>query len=152
MKILFLSAANSIHTVRWVNALSERGNEVVLVSQRNHQVMENAISEAVRVIYLHFGGVAGYYLNAIEMHNICEREQADVINVHYASGYGTLARIAKLPNVILNVWGSDVYEFPCRGKIQEKILRKNLAYANIIASTSYAMKCQIEKFLDKKRR
>ncbi|MCQ5258587.1 glycosyltransferase [Mediterraneibacter faecis] len=32
MKILFVSAANSTHTVRWVNAFAERGHEVYLVS------------------------------------------------------------------------------------------------------------------------
>lgn len=31
MKVLFISAANSVHTVRWVNALVERKQEVILV-------------------------------------------------------------------------------------------------------------------------
>ncbi|MEG0189708.1 MAG: glycosyltransferase, partial [Lachnospiraceae bacterium] len=31
MKILFISAANSIHTVKWVNSLSERGHQVYLI-------------------------------------------------------------------------------------------------------------------------
>ena len=31
MKILFLSAAKSIHTVKWVNAFAARGHEVYLV-------------------------------------------------------------------------------------------------------------------------
>jgi hypothetical protein len=38
MKILFLSAANNIHTVRWVNELSSRGHEIILVSNKNHKV------------------------------------------------------------------------------------------------------------------
>lgn len=37
MKILFLSAANSIHTVKWINALASRGHEVYLGQiQGNH--------------------------------------------------------------------------------------------------------------------
>ena len=62
MKILFLSAANSIHTVRWVNALAERGNEVTLVSKADHQEdHKNSISGKVKVIYLPVKGMKGYY-------------------------------------------------------------------------------------------
>lgn len=32
MKIIFLGEAGSIHTIRWVNSLSEKGIEVILVS------------------------------------------------------------------------------------------------------------------------
>ena len=39
MRILFLSAANSAHTVRWVNSLAERGHEVILISQKDHIIL-----------------------------------------------------------------------------------------------------------------
>mgnify|MGYP000332070184 CR=1 FL=1 len=41
MKVLFISAANSVHTVRWVNALVERKQEVILVSLPNHREEAN---------------------------------------------------------------------------------------------------------------
>lgn len=151
MKILFLAGAESIHTVRWVNALSERGHEVVLISKKDHKAYPNTVSKAVKIVYLPFGGLKGYYLNAVYLRKIFQKDTFDIVNVHYASGYGTLARIAKLPNVILNVWGSDVYDFPYENKLKEKILRKNLDYAVQIASTSYSMAKQTEKFLKKKR-
>lgn len=149
MRVLFLSAANSVHTVRWVNALAERGCEVVLVSEKNHKAMD--VSDKVKIIYLPFGGSKGYYLNAPALQHIYKAGRFDVINVHYASGYGTLARIAKLPNIILNVWGSDVYDFPYESKLKEKVLRKNLTYAGRLASTSNCMARQTEKFLVTKR-
>ena len=47
MKIMFVSAANSTHTVRWVNALAERGHEVYLVSNRGHEPKEDALNSRV---------------------------------------------------------------------------------------------------------
>lgn len=151
MKILFLSGASSIHTVRWVNTLAERNHEVVLVSQKNHQEGKNIIQKKVKVIYLPIAGIKGYYLNAYALRKIYAKETFDAVNVHYASGYGTLARIAKLPEIILNVWGSDVYDFPYESGIKEFILRKNLAYAAQLVSTSHSMKKQTEKFLNSKK-
>lgn len=127
MKILFLSAANSVHTVRWVNALAERGQEVILVSKiDHHEERENSISSNVKVVYLPVKGMRGYYLNAVVLKRLYKKERFDVINVHYASGYGTLARIARLPHILLSVWGSDVYDFPYESRIKEYILKKNL--------------------------
>lgn len=151
MRVLFLSAANSVHTIRWVNALAERGCRVVMVSQKNHQA-EEPVADKVKIMYLPFGGAKGYYLNAPALWHIYKAGRFDVVNVHYASGYGTLARIAKLPDMILNVWGSDVYEFPYESRVREQILRKNLAYAGKLVSTSYCMAKQTEKFLVKQRK
>lgn len=147
MRILFLSAANSIHTVRWVNALSERGHEVVLVSLKEHKVEMDWISSKVKIIYLPVKGKKGYYLNAIFLKTLYLTERVDVVNAHYASGYGTLARMARLPDVLLSVWGSDVYDFPYESRLKEIILKKNLKYAARIASTSRCMAEQTRKFI-----
>ncbi len=143
MKIMFIAPANSIHTVRWVNALAERGNEVHLVSLPNHQQEQDKIVSNVFVHYLSMGGTKGYYLDALEIRKLAKKMQPDVINAHYASGYGTLVRIARLPKVILSVWGSDVYDFPYEGKLKKSIIKRNLNYATKIASTSKVMAEQV---------
>lgn len=145
MKILFLSAANSIHTVRWVNGMSERGHEVHLVYNAGHEPKEDAISEKVKLHRLKYSGGKGYYLNAKQLSDLSREIDADVINVHYASGYGTLARQARLNNILLSVWGSDVYEFPYKSFINNIILKKNVKYAYRIASTSECMSEQLRK-------
>ena len=145
MKILFISAASNIHTVRWVNALNERNHDVLLVSMKEHYEKDNIIDSKVKRIYLPLTGSKGYYLNAFHLRAIYNKYKPDIVNVHYASGYGTLARVACLPRTILSVWGSDVFEFPYQSKLKYHILKKNLMHATIITSSSYVMAEQVKR-------
>lgn len=149
MKILFLSDATSIHTVRWVNAISQRGHQVHLVFKFDDAPKDNEISNKVFLHQLKYSGTKGYFLNAKQLKKIIRSVRPDIINAHYASGYGTLARIAKLQPLVLSVWGSDVYEFPYQSKLKMKILKDNLNFANILASTSNAMVEQVNLILGK---
>ena len=147
MKILFLSAANNPHTVKWVNGLNTRDNEVILVSLKNHQQTEDNINKNIKIVYLPVKGTIGYYLNSYFINTLVKKEKPDIINVHYASGYGTLGRFIKFKNKILNVWGSDVYDFPKENWIKKIILKKNLKAYKIVASTSNCMALETKKYL-----
>ena len=149
MRILLLSPANSIHTVRWANAMAERNFEVCVVSCKNHVEEVNKYDERVEVRYLKFNSGLGYYLNKRSFKKIIKEFNPDVINVHYASGYGTLARVSKVKKYLLNVWGADVYEFPNESSIKKNILIKNLNAATMIASTSNSMADETKKYTDK---
>ena len=150
MKILFLAPANSVHTIKWVNALQKKGNEICLVSLAEHKTIE-VLEKGITVRYLKINGKKGYYANAFALRKITEEFAPDVINAHYASGYGTLMRISRLPRnrCILSVWGDDVYRFPYESKVTFHIIRKNLSYTSYIASTSYCMKEQVERLIQK---
>lgn len=150
MRIIFLSAANSIHTVRWVNSLTDKGVEVYLISLSSHKErQENKISKKIKVYYLPFKSFTGYYLNIFHLKNIIKKIKPDLINTHYASGYGTLSRLANFEKTLLNIWGSDVYEFPNKSKLKKRILEKNLKGANYLASTSHIMARETKKYTDK---
>ena len=149
MRVLFLAPAFSIHTVRWVNALTERGYKIYLATLPNHKNQENTIHSKVTVIELPVSGMKGYYLNAPLLQRLAEKIKPDVVNAHYASGYGTLMRRAKLKNTVLSVWGSDVYDFPYKNRLFMWIIQRNLEYADIIASTSYSMAKQTKKIMHK---
>ncbi|BEO90438.1 glycosyltransferase [Fusobacterium nucleatum] len=152
MKIIFLGEAGSIHTIRWVNSLSEKGIEVILVSLKGKLDTIGKISDNVKVIYLPFGTKLGYYLNIFALKKIIFKEEPDLINAHYASGYGTLGRISGFNKKLLNVWGSDVYDFPNESKIKKRIIEKNLKNYTAIASTSYCMAEETKKYLENKNR
>lgn len=63
----------------------------------------------------------------------------NVINVHYASGYGSLAHWCAGIPVVLNVWGSDVFEFPDKSAVHRWWLLQNLSRAAHVVSTSTFM-------------
>ena len=150
MKIIFLGEATSIHTIRWVNSLSEKGIEVILVSLKGEVDIIGKINENVKVIYLPFGTKLGYYLNVFALKKIISKEKPDLINAHYASGYGTLGRLSGFNKKLLNVWGSDVYDFPNESKVKKRIIEKNLKSYTAIASTSYCMAEETKKYLEDK--
>jgi glycosyltransferase len=150
MKIIFLGEAGSIHTIRWVNSLSEKGIEVILVSLKGEVDTVGKINDNVKVIYLPFGTKLGYYLNIFAFKKIISKEKPDLINAHYASGYGTLGRLSGFNKKLLNVWGSDVYDFPNESKVKKRIIEKNLKNYTAIASTSYCMAEETKKYLENK--
>jgi glycosyltransferase involved in cell wall biosynthesis len=151
MRIAFLSAAGSVHTRRWVCALHERGHTVALCSLPGHRTQDGAYPAGVSVKYLKRGGNAGYFLGARELREFLEGFKPDILNAHYATGYGTLARKCGFKPLLLSVWGSDVYEFPSLGLFHRKILQKNLGAATCVASTSRRMARQVERFYDGKK-
>lgn len=147
-KILFVSAANSIHTVKWVNSLCKRF-EIHLVYCKNHKANIDSIDKSVFLHELKFNSPAGYYLNIFQLRKIFNDIKPDLVNVHYASGYGTLVRLSKVKPILLSVWGSDIYDFPHKSKLNSKILKKNVLYADYIASTSKVMAKELMKEVPK---
>ena len=150
MRITYLAAGHSIHTVRWVNALADRGHEVSLVTM-NPPLPLFPVSPSVDVRILPVRGPAGYFLNAPFLRRILRANTPDLLHAHYASGYGTLSRLAAFSPTILSVWGSDVSGFPYESRRKEALIRKNLKAADFLWATSPALKRQTERFVAPKR-
>ena len=145
-KIMFVSAANSIHTIRWVNALSEFF-EIHLVYCKGHSPKIDKPNDSIKLHELKYKAPFGYYTNAWELKNLYNKIQPNLVNVHYASGYGTLVRISKIGPTLLSIWGSDIYDFPTESRIKKRILQKNVYYANAIASTSHIMAKRLKEIV-----
>lgn len=144
IKVLFLATANNIHTVKWVNSLSDFF-EIHLVYCKGHGESINKIDKRVILHELKYKAPLGYYLNAMQLRKIFREVSPNLINVHYASGYGTLVRVAKIKPVLLSIWGSDIYDFPTESFIKKKILEKNVRHADAIASTSIVMAEELKR-------
>ena len=145
LKVAFIAPGSLLHTIKWVNGLANRGIDVTLITQ--HKVTAN-IHHDIKVVYLPVSGGKGYILNALALRKAIKKLSPDVVNVHYASGYGTLALLAGIKPYILSVWGSDVYEFPYQSKFKHWLINKSLLNAAHLASTSYAMAEQVKIILD----
>jgi len=69
-----------------------------------------------------------------------------LVNCHYASGYGTLARLTKVQPLVVSVFGSDVYDYPFKSRANMKRIIKNLDAAKVITSTSKVMADKVREF------
>lgn len=144
MKIVLLSSASSIHTARWAVGLYRLGHEVHVITQ--HLVTES-FDQGVHLHILPFRGVLGYFTMAPAVRKLLNEIKPDIVNAHYASGYGTTARIVGYHPWLLSIWGSDVYEFPYKSPLHKWLLKRNLASADAIASTSHCMAGQARSIL-----
>lgn len=136
MKITLLSSANSIHTVRWANGLVDEGHHVHVITQ--HPIVE-PFATGVIVHKLAYRGVLGYYTMVGAVRKMLGDIKPDIVNAHYASGYGTTARLVNHRPWLLSVWGSDVYDFPHQSPLHKWLVKKNLQAASQVASTSHCM-------------
>jgi glycosyltransferase involved in cell wall biosynthesis len=150
VKITYLAAGHSIHTVRWINALSDRGHDIGLITLHPPSQLF-PIAPSVKVRVLPIGPPAGYFLNGPVLRRILRDDRPELLHAHYASGYGTLSRLAGFAPSVLSVWGSDVYDFPYQSKRKQSVLRKNLEAADAIWTTSRALEMQTARFLSSER-
>lgn len=139
----------STHSAKWVNSLAARGHEVMLVSYPIASKKNIVFDERVRVHLLRFSGKIGYYLNVPEVRRLAKEFKPDVINAHYASGFGTLVRWARLRPFVISCYGSDVFTYPFLNKFNMYIIRKNLSYADAIGCTSHIMADQTRMVMGK---
>ncbi len=148
MKILLIGALNSNHTKRWANAMAARGHEVMVAHRPEQADDMGDLSSLVKTRPLKYGGKSySYYLNVSSLRKICKEFNPDVVNAHYASGYGLLARIARMRPLVISMWGSDIFDYPYRNMFNRYVLVRNLNYCDAIASTSHAMAEEARKVL-----
>ncbi|MDP3423224.1 MAG: glycosyltransferase [Burkholderiaceae bacterium] len=139
MNLALLSSAASIHTIRWANGLSEAGVQVHLISQ---QPLPERLHPGVKCYFFPHRGVPGYVTMVPGVRTLLRQLQPDLVNAHYASGYGTTARLVNYRPWLLSVWGSDVYSFPHKSPLHRWVVTKNLGAADAVASTSHCMAAQ----------
>jgi L-malate glycosyltransferase len=141
LRIALLGAASSIHLQRWAQALVERGHAVCVISQ--HRVPPRQLPASVQVHWLPHTGAAAYVTNAWALRQYLHRWQPQILNAHYASGYGTTAMLARFKPSVLSVWGSDVQSFAIQNKFKRWLVCKNLRSATTVAVTSQALFDQV---------
>ncbi len=141
MKILFLAPANNYHTQKWCSYFVSKGYDVNVVS------FFPGVIPGVKVHYIDCGVDANksdikkmsYLFQTRKIRNLIKVIKPDIISVHYASSYGAVAALSGIKGYFLSIWGADVYEFPEKSYLHEKLIRFSLQRADTILSTSKAM-------------
>ena len=152
MKICFLAPANNYHTQKWCKYFVGQGHEVSVLSLTDGNITGAKVywlNANTRATQSDFHKLK-YLFQFSRVKKTIEEIKPDIINVHYASSYGTLAAISGLNNYIVSVWGSDVYEFPRKSFLHRMLLKYSLNSAKCIFSTSKAMAKETRKYTNKK--
>jgi glycosyltransferase involved in cell wall biosynthesis len=152
MKILLLSDPNSTHTKKWVTALSQNNIDIALFGLGNYDKGLYKDLTGVKVYsgraYIKSTGIGklSYLKTTAFLKKVYSEFKPDIVHAHYATSYGLLGSKLKHHPYIISVWGSDVYDFPNRSLFHKQILKRNLAKANIILSTSKVMAEETRKY------
>ena len=110
MKICFLAPANSAHIKKWCKWFNEHNNETYVVSFVKDDI------EGTYVYYIDCGVNADasdsskikYLFKAGKVKKAIVQINPDIVNVHYATSYGTVAALSGIKNYALSVWGRGV--------------------------------------------
>lgn len=152
MKICFIAPADSYHTIKWCNWFHGRGHDIHVVSFTGSAIDGVTVHSLNTGIDVHGSDFSKlkYLKYAGEIKRIVEQINPDVINVHYATSYGTVVALSGLKGYALSVWGSDIYDFPNRSILHKAMLKFSLRRAKYIFSTSNAMAEETQKYTEKK--
>ncbi|MBA6313762.1 glycosyltransferase [Cellulophaga baltica] len=145
MKVLLISPASSIHTIRWANSLTTEVDEIALASM--HEPLEE-LNKNVRLFKLKHKAPFGYFTNRKALKKIIEQFKPDIINTHYLSGYGTLSGLSVNKHntpYLLSMWGSDIFDFPEKSLFHKMLIEWVAKKSTRLASTSNAMKLEFIK-------
>ena len=153
MKILILSDANSIHTIRWVKSLSRKNLDIELFSlfKPNENSLQEYIDSNVNVTTANLRSQIKHirspkiekikYLKSFFLlKKVVKKFNPDIVHAHYASSYGILGLFCRIRPLILSVWGSDIYLFPSKNIFYKILIKYVIKRYDAVCSTSNDMK------------
>ncbi len=124
MRICLIGNARAPHLQRWAMAYRDAGHPVEIISIRSasipgipvHTVSLGRVNDPSSTWSL-----LSYARLAAAARGIVARCNPDVVNAHFVSTSGTIARIAGSNPVVITAWGSDI--IPADGVAQSRTLR-----------------------------
>ena len=133
LRVLLLADSRSFHTERYAAELTRQGCEVLTASLEDGAMPHHTLKRRGPFRALH------YALAAVEVRTLMRTFGPDLINAHFASGYGFLAALAErrrsLP-VLLHLWGSDILIAPHKSVFHWRKTRLALESADFVIGDS----------------
>ncbi len=132
LRILVLADSRSFHVERWVSEL-RRQDCRVLVASLEHGRMHHYH------LRLRGPGPLNYALASSQIRTLIRRFRPDILNPHFASGYGFATALANrkrpLP-IFLNLWGSDILIVPHKSGLHQRKTAFALEKADFVSADS----------------
>lgn len=149
LKVLLLADAIAFHTERFAHQLKLQGCEVLTASLEPGEMEHHPLRGRGPIKALH-------YLSTVpQLRRLLKQFEPDVINPHFASGYGFTAALARQdsnPPIVLNLWGSDVLIVPHKSVLHKWKTRYALRAADHVIGDSEYLVAAAESIAELKAR
>ena len=139
LRIAIVANANSIHTVRWVNGLKNKGHIVKVFSLNNHDAASYFGPEPPldRRYFLTLGNNVRKTTTLLQ--SMINDFKPNLVHGFFLTNHGMYAsRIKKFP-IIVTAMGSDVLLAPSESKLLSWIVKNVVKRANMIVVVSEAL-------------
>ncbi|MCL1599197.1 MAG: glycosyltransferase [Actinomycetia bacterium] len=110
MRICMVGNATAVHLQRWAGAYRDAGHTVSVVSIRSATIPGvdvNTVAVGPANSARRFWTLLSYLRLAVSIRRIVRCCSPDVVNPHFVTTNGVLARIAGVHPIVLTAWGSD---------------------------------------------
>jgi glycosyltransferase involved in cell wall biosynthesis len=142
LRVLIMADSRSFHTERYAAELQQQGCQVMTASLEDGSIDHHLLRRRGPWKALH------YPLAVREVYGLIDSFKPDVVNAHFASGYGFLAALAvrhrKRP-LLLHLWGSDILIAPHKSFLHRRKTRLALKTADFVVGDSNYLLSEADK-------
>lgn len=142
MKILLLADGRSAHTMRYQKEMKVQGVDVILASLERGETVDILMKKQT------VSNSLNYFFANREIKELSRKLNPDIINPHFASGYGftsAVSRVWKKIPVALHCLGSDILISPQKSIAHKQRVIYALEKADILFADSNFLSEQIKK-------
>lgn len=140
MKIMLLSDAASIHTVRWAQYFARRGHEVHLLSYNPFVDSPLEKINLHRLKHIRYIPVISTPLNlvlgVIQVRILAWKNQIDLLNAHYLSNFGIVGSLTGIHPFVASAWGSDVLRLSRNPSVRKFLVIFCMRVADVVTTTA----------------
>jgi len=139
MKIMLLSDAASIHTVRWAQYFAGRGHEVHLLSNNplDSPLEEVKLHIIKRIRYIPIISTPiNLVLSVIQVRRLAGKNQIDLLNAHYISNFGIIGSLTGIHPFVASAWGSDVLRLGKKPSTRKFLVILCMRVADAVTTTA----------------
>lgn len=133
LRVLVLADSRSFHTERYVRELRRQGCAAIVASLEHGSLPHVHLAWIGPIASLH------YSLASRQVRRLVEHYEPDIVNPHFASGYGYLAARAiggDGPPIVCHLWGSDILVVPRKSALHRRKTRIALQAASAVVGDS----------------
>ncbi|MGE6487629.1 glycosyltransferase [Paenisporosarcina sp. NPDC076898] len=150
MKVAILAPSKSIHTHKWALYYKNKGIEVKVYTLPLHYSETNANEVDTEIIGKQLPGKISYFTAVPHLKKKLKEFRPTVLHAHFVSSYGLIGALANYQPLFISVWGKDIFDFPLKNKLNQKLIEFTLSKADQIGSTSHVMAKVTSQYTDKK--